>query len=358
MSELPPVLPNDRALSPGPEMPPRSPGESIPSVTASGPGEPGPLPPPPSFGKQAAQLVIIPAVIVILCIGMAVLFGKLAGGRDSIDNNLARLEQDSGGGRMPFGLQDPRYKERGLAAYNIATQIPAIRDPDQRRRISDRLITILRDHVGPTELELHVYLLTAVGQLGQEGGLAAIREWFKAPQAVSRQGAVRGLLSWPDAEAARDLIEEVVPLLRDEPAVAAEAAAALGELAQPGDEATITALRQAMNILSSERREVQWNAAVALARLGDAQGSAFVAEVLLDPQALSKLPQAMDGPAAETTMSPGSQDRLMLSVLASAPDMKDERIWAKIQLIADGGGDYRLGVRKAALELLSKRSSE
>ncbi len=330
---------------------------------APGSTPPATLPPPPGFGKQLAQLIIIPAVIVILCIGMAVLFGKLAGGRDSIDNNLARLEQDSGGGRMAMGLQDPRYKERGLAAYNLATQIPAVKDPAERKRISDRLIVILREHVGPSERELHVYLLTAVGQLGQEGGLEAILPWLSAADAVSRQGAIRGVLSWPDAAQARRVRASLLPLLKDDPAIAAEAAAALGELGKnDGVEASngdvIAALRQAMNVVTTEQREVQWNAAVALARLGDEQGSAYVGDVLLNPEALAKLPQATSGPAAERSMTIATQDRLMLSVLASAGDMTDGKVWAKIKSIADGEGDYRLGVRKAALELLNARSSE
>lgn len=323
-------------------------------------GQPVTVPPPPGFGRQMVQLVTIPAVIVVLAVGVMLLFGLLAGGRDTIDNNLARLEQDSGGGRIALGLQDPRYKERGLAAYNIATLIPGVTDPAEQKRISDRLITILNEHVGPGEKELHVYLLTAVGRLGQPGGLEAIVPWLSADEPASRQGAVRGVLSWPSAQRdeARAVLPQVLPLLGDDPAVAAEAAAAVGELAQPGDAAAVDALRQAMNITGSDRREVQWNAAVALARLGDEQGSGFVVDVLLSPEALAKLPQATTGPAAEQTMSPAAQDRLMLSVLASARDMTDPRVWAKIADIAKGDGDYRLGVRTAALELVSRRQGD
>jgi hypothetical protein len=345
----------DHGTDRGPVMPP-APDSTIP---ATGPTAPIVVPPAPTFGRQAAQLIIIPAVIVILCIGMAVLFGKLAGSRESLDNNLARLERDSGGGRMAFGLQDPRHKERGLAAYNIATQIPTIKDSAERKRISDRLIVILRDHVSPAERELHVYLLTAVGQLGQPGGFDAIVPWLTAPEAASKQGAIRGVLSWPDAQQAQVAVPQLVALLRDEPLVAAEAAAALGELGRADDADVIAALRGAMNATSTEQREVQWNAAVALARLGDEQGSRFVVDVLLNPEALSQLPMSSDGPGSQQLLSRGAQDRLMLAVLASARDMTDAGIWSKIQQIADNSDKrYSLGIQTAARELLSTRSRE
>lgn len=314
------------------------------------------LPPPPSFTRQAAQLVIIPAAIVIVCIGLAVLFGRLAGSRDSIENQLARLEQSSGGGKLALGLQDPRYKDRGLAAYNIATLIPTLDDPTQRLAISQRLARILAESVGPKEVELHVYLLTALGQLGQSDGLAVIEQWLTAPEPLSRLGAIRGLLSWPDIGVASALTPKLLPMLGDEPAVAAEAAAAIGQLAGAGDDAAIEALRRAMNVAGSERREVQWNAAVALARLGDEVGSGFVADTLLDRAALARLPADGAAGAAGQGMSVAAQDRLMLAVLAAAADIADPRVRARVKAIASD--DPSPVVRRAAVQLRSALGEE
>lgn len=312
------------------------------------------VPPPPGFGRQMAQLVIIPAVIVIVAVGVALLFGRLASTSDSLDNHLLQLSQGSGAGKMVYDLQDPRYKDRGLAAYNIATIIPSIRDPAERRRVSDELTKILRQHVNEDEDLLHIYLLTALGQLGQENAVPTIVSYLDASRPMVRQGAVRGLLSHPDAEAARAGLAGLQALMADaDPNVRAEAAAALGELARPGDEGVKLALMENLVGPQSEFREAQWNAAVALARLDHEAGSRFVADVLLNREVLARLPSAESGPGADRAMSNNMQDRVILSTLAAAPDMKDPAIWARIAAIADK--DPNLAVRNAALEVTRQR---
>ena len=157
---------------------------------------------PTPWGLQMAQLVIIPALIVIACITLAWMFSVLAGAKDDIDTHLLKLRQSSGAGKLAMGLQDPRYKDRGLAAYNIATMIRHETDPDEKLRISTALAEILEQHVAPDEYVLQDYLLRALGQLGQPGGLDAIMERLDAPHPRIRQGAIGGVLSWPDTHEA------------------------------------------------------------------------------------------------------------------------------------------------------------
>lgn len=315
------------------------------------------LPPPPSFSRQLAQLVIIPAAIVIICIGLAVLFGFLAGGKSDIHSNLLKLRQSSGKGRMAFDIQDPRYKDRGLAAYNIATLIPTIKDPVERARIAQELTDILRTNVGDDEDLLRVYLLLAIGQLGQDGGLAVLIDHLAMPRPDVRQGAVVAILNWPDRHGARVAVPALTAALgHDDEQVLATAAAALGELATSEDQAAILALRQVLERTGNAQREAKWNAAVALARLGDARGSAIVADLLLDREALSKLPAAETGAASRQPMPRGMQDRLILSTLMAAGDMTDPRIWGKIEGLANDPNG-RVKTRAAEL-LLQQRATE
>ena len=305
--------------------------------------------PPPSFGRQMAQLVIIPAAIVLVCLGLATLFGTIAGAKDSLENHLLKLRQSSGGGRMKLGFQDPRYKDRGLAAYNIATMIPTITDTVQRQRVSDELIDILDHHVSDDEHVLAMYLLLAIGQLGQDGGLEAIIQRLHATESKAREGAVGAILSWPNTDQARLAIDGLRACLTDEsPIVRAEAAAALGQLANPSDHLVIESLCQAMTITDLTHREGQWNAAVALTRLDDDSGVRFVSEVLLNRQALLQMPAGESGQAAQSTMPGPMVDRVMISTLSAMMTVNSQPIWDKIKQIADHdpSGPVRMAATK------------
>ncbi len=320
----------------------------------TGPADEAPDAPPTSAAMQVGQLVIIPAVIVIVCVGLALLFGVLAGATDKIENHLVKLEQSSGVGKLRLGLQDPRYKDRWLAAYNVATMIPTIKDDAKKQQVSQKLIAILDNHVSDAEPVLQAYLLLAVGRLGCEGGLTTIAAHLDAEHPQARMGAINGVLSWPDITLARQLTDQIADALSDQsPQVRATAAAALGQLADSGDMRVTDALREAMTAMGDEYRDSRWNAAVALARLGDAEASRFVAKVLLDRDALHErltAGLAANQPARTTQVA---VDRVMLSVLAAANTMNDPGIWAKIEHLAEK--DPSRTIRKAARQLTHTR---
>ena len=322
------------------------------SEAPSAPGKPTP------WGLQMAQLIIIPALIVIACISLAWMFSVLAGAKDDIDTHLLKLRQSSGAGKLAMGLQDPRYKDRGLAAYNIATMIRHETDPDEKLRISTALTEILEQHVAPDEYVLQDYLLRALGQLGQPGGLDTIIKRLDAPHPRIRQGAIGGVLSWPDTHEARRALGTLAARLNDDdPIVRAIAAAAVGQIAGPEDQHVIESLRSSMqNAEGLEMREARWNAAVAMAKLGDAQGGRFVADVLLDRSVLAAMPAGETGPSVEQKMTRGMADRVILSTLASVYQTDDQQIWDKITQIADN--DPSRVVKTAAEKLLKSRSTQ
>lgn len=358
-----------------------------PALTGSLPTNPSQMPPstPPSFTRQMAQLVIIPAVIVLACMLLAFGFGKLAGAKESIDSHLARLRQSSGVGRIALGLQDPRYKDRWLAAYNIATMIPHT-PSHQKQRLSRELIDVLDHYAQPDEQLLTGYLLLALGQLGQPDALQAIIRYLESPQTQARQGAIGALLSWPNPQQARVAIPALSTRLAadSDPLVQAQAAAALGELATPSDPGVTEALLQVMQAMGPDAREVRWNAAVALARLGDATGGRYVADVLLDRDTLAQQIATSSTPPAGRPLTAkelgAQQDRVILATLsalaksqASPPSSgletsRGERVssggpsgeppggpmvWDKIKQLADK--DPSPSVRGAAAKMLNNR---
>ncbi|MEE9212308.1 MAG: HEAT repeat domain-containing protein [Phycisphaeraceae bacterium] len=329
----------------GPVMPPSM------SMPADAPPPPAVAAKPLSFGRQMVQLVVIPAVIVVVCVGVVALLSVLIVVPDSIDSYLLKLRASSGVGRLPGGFQDPRYKDKALAAYNLAQMIPSIEDPTQRQRISRELIDILDHNVDEQEDNLQFYLLMAIGQLGREGGLDAILARFDSDRPMVLEGAIGAVLSWPDPDNARRAIPQLVAVLGSASSVVRkEAAAALGALARPDDPGVIEALREAMTSVGSGMREVRWNAAVAAARLGDERASHRVAELLLNRQALATLPAAESGPDAQRTMSQPMQDQIMMSVLAAARTMTHPVVRDKIRQIADN--DPSLAVKSAAKQVI------
>lgn len=339
------------------------PGEGAPPVMPeSGAGEKQIELAKPSFGKQMAQLVVIPAVITLAAVGIVVLFAQLGGQQDNIEDQLNRLRQSGGAGRMAYGLQDPRYKDRSFAAASLAEHIREVKDPAERQRISKELIDILDHNVAPEEEMMQIYLLIALGRLGQDDGLEAIIQRFNARESKTREGAIYGVAAWADdqsrLEQARRAVPGLTKLLADEVAVVRmQAAATLGTIAQPGDEAVTDALWEAAAGATGEDREVYWNAAVALARLGDPRGSQIVATLLLDRQALSQLTDTEQrGGRTGAMLSGRSQDQIILNTLKAAVTMTDPIVWDKIKALAED--DPSPAIRNAAKKLVLQRNKD
>jgi len=339
-----------------------------------------PLPPPPTgFGGQMAQLVVIPALIVIAAVGVALIFGALAGAPDSIENHLIRLRQSSGRGNVALGFQDPRYKDRCYAAANIAQMLPGITDPQKRTALNRELADILGSTVGEEEYELQAFILLAVGQLGEPDGLPLLLSYSESKSGMVRMAVPRALSSW--AEAGRTTGEwpnqqnaytagmpVLVKLMEDkEPTVAAETARVIGVLSRPGDEAAIKALRQGLGRTGQASREVQWNAAIALARLGEEDGGRVVAQVLLDRETLRKLASSDRDSQTTRQMRDADQDHVILHTLAAvrgspgeaevmgALSMNSPQVWEKIRQLADS--DPNMAIRNAASGLLKWKTS-
>ena len=114
----------------------------------------------------------------------------------------------------------------------------------------------------------------------------------------------------------------------------------------------IDALIEAMD--QTQPREVDWDIAIALAKLGDPKGSRIVAGLLLDRGELAQL-VAEGGRGPNDTLSPAEQDRIMVYTLAAVPAMTDEQIWSKIRMIADT--DTNSYVKTAAKEQLTRRQA-
>ena len=329
-----------------PEMPP-------PESVSGLPSKPIAISDPPSLPRQMAQLIVIPALIVVVCVAMVVAFGLIGAAPDKIEDQLAKLRSSGGHRKMPLGMQSPRYQERMRAAVNVAQMIPSIEDAKKRQEVSDELVDILYNYVGEDEEVLQYFLLIAIGQLGREGGFEPILVYLESTATRVVEGAIGAVTSWPDPKTARQALSLLVQALQHPSAmVRMKAAAALGQLAQPNDANVVKALHEAMILLGADTREASWNAAVALARLGDERGSQLVGGLLLDRQQLAKLPPAEPRHADQAGLSLVDQDRIIRSTLLAAGPMPHRIVRDKIQQIADN--DPNMALQTMAKNILNK----
>jgi hypothetical protein len=335
--------------------------------------DPGPL---PSFGKQLAQLVIIPAAIALVAIALFWLFGSIAATPDSLKDQLTRLKQSSGyGGNLIAGSQDPRYKDRCQAAFQVAAIIEKMMDESRRLKmtpgelakldeeslaLSKELVSILEDRVHADDADLTYFMVMAIGRLAQEGGFEPIMKRADSPHLRVRIGVLGALLGWADKDpaTAHTALPTVLRMLADphEPA-RTFAAAAVWKIATPADTQAIAPLKEAMASIGVDPNQRIYQAtvthsAIALAALGDEQGVLHVVNTLLNRRALATM-RADETGQSDALMNVNEQDHMIAATLHFVGKMTDERIWAKVKELA--ANDPSVSIRNAALQLLSKR---
>ncbi len=232
------------------------------------------------------RLFIVPALIVCVLMGVAVvvvLFGTTSMEQaDSIDELLARLEQ-GGGDRQFDPVLMPREKTYWQAAQTLARRLSDKHlEPGEIEPTAQRLIAIL-GKLGPgRDLEepggrQQYFVMMALSQLGTASGVEALADYLHDASGGGRIAAMRALAAMGNVPDATDALSAVLPMLEDQhTTVVLVACAAVGALAEPGDAAAIAALSATLEA----DREVQWNAAMALARLGSVRGKRVLMNML------------------------------------------------------------------------------
>ncbi len=231
-------------------------------------------------GRLLARLFAVPLLIVVMIVGCSVivvlLFGWISTAQqESIDVLVTEIEGGSGEKVLGVGML-PRDREVWQAAMELARRLdaPDPQDlPDNKKpEIAGRLAAVLERSRAAEQAqmgqELQQFLLTALGKLGQPASTDVLISFAMAEgQPVNvRVHALGGLVRMRHVEAARRRVIELAPLL-DAPSADLRLAAvgAIGSLATPGDAQAIDLLADAYR---RDDRDVAWNAALFLAKLG------------------------------------------------------------------------------------------
>lgn len=317
------------------------------------------------------RLFAVPMVIVTLMVGGAILVVLLFGNIATEDERplpelLTKLENPVGGKLAQMAMM-PRDKEFWQAARQLALRMQkkdaealTAEDLDQVVRRLTRLIEeaaplASRD---PDERQnpLHFFMI-ALGHSGRAEAVGPILKLLDAPNWMTRRVALETLGWLHEQPAARAAVPRVLDRLEDEnETVRLMAAYVLTHLAEPGDAAVEEKLGGICGSMTADR-ELQWNAALTLARLGSGKGLGVLLDLLDRPYWTQKVTVAQDDPGSASAQ-PISEERVeegLIAAMDAAAHLDDERIWEAIRLLEK---DPSARVKNHAMKLVEERASK
>ena len=249
---------------------------------------------PPMTATLMGRLFIVPAIVVCVMLGVAVvvvMFGTSSLERpQSINDLLDRLQADSGDKTM--GLLFPGARESWQAAQELARRLEdkdKALDSDQIEPVAKRIISILHatsaeSKGGPTDGSAaqrgharRLFLIAALGRLDTPVALEPLTRLITDKDPQTRQAALQAIARMRGVPETQQVLPEVYASLDDPvPAVQMIACLTIAMVAERGDAAAVNAVAQKLE----SDRETQWNAALALARLGSKRGKLVLMNML------------------------------------------------------------------------------
>lgn len=276
------------------------------------------------------QFFIFPMSIVAVCVAVFVVFGLVATGPK--DPRAILAEVRSGGGLFNI--------KRWQAAYALANALESEQDLRKARsdpRFVPEVVALYRETEGGAGDDLLVrrYLAVALGRLEDARAVPELRRTAQEPASDAQTViyAVWALGAIGDAAAVPDLLR----LAAAEDAGLRKAAVhALGRFTAPEAEAAVEAALQDPAV------DVRWNAAVALARRGDARGLPVLLQ-MLDRERLASMPE----------LTPDQREDALMEAVRAAAALRDPQSRAALERARES--DPSLKVREAARLALAAR---
>jgi HEAT repeat protein len=332
-----------------------------------GPGKPAEVAPDMS-PKLLARLFAVPLLIVVMIVGCSLavflLFGWISEGREqSIEKLVERIEAGAGEKLLDVAML-PKDKEVWQAAADLANRLHSDQSklsPEERARVAARLGSVLEKSAKARQGEggqgMQEYLLIALGKLEQPESVPLLVAYANddAQPVGVRRNALMALELLKAVPAARQVWPQVAGLLDSpEPVLRLVAVTTLGTLADRGDEAAVTALRRAYH---SGDREVQWTAAVALARLGDASPAALLSDMLARAywESVQATPEPGESPESKRRLPPDRVDEYLMHTIDAARSLGTPALRKKVETLTN---DASPQVRDRAKQSLKGWPSE
>jgi HEAT repeat protein len=234
--------------------------------------------------KVVLQFFVVPLALVAVLV--TVFFGLQVLRSRSPDPRTTLVDLKSTGGFLLPWVGDPKRWQSG---YDLSL---LLRSAGAGSAPLAEMTTAFQESGVSGDVKLRRYLALALGRAGDERAAVALGRGLEDDDGDTRLYCAWGLMQVGGPEALADL-RRVAATHPDE-GVRKMAVFALG---QRGDRLAVPALRRA---LVDRDTDVRWNAALSLARLGDASGETILIEILgtwTPDAARTGSPAAADGAA-------------------------------------------------------------
>ncbi len=323
---------------------------------------------PPMSPTLMGRLFIVPALLVCVMLGVAVvvvLFGASSMDKpQSIDDLLTRIESDPGEKTMGIMLW-PGARESWQAAQILARRLESKGglDPDASEPVARRIIAILEKEsfgelgegaMAERGRARRHFLISALGLLRSSDAVDMLVKCLGAEEAQTRQAALQALARMRQQPAAQHALSSVYPLLHDAvPEVRIIACLTVASLAKRND---AVAIREVSHLLEADR-EIQWNAAQALARMGSKR-SKLVLMNMLDRGFWEQIELNYEdkNTPVHRKFTEMEVARYLCATLGAAACLDDAELKAMIVELRDGDSSY--AVREAARLAVDKVNAE
>jgi HEAT repeat protein len=318
----------------------------------------------PMTGSLLARLFGVPLLIISVIVGCAVLvvflFGSIATDQQrSIGTLLTVLETHSG--EKTVGVLLPNEKELWQVSRELAVRLSrkeAEISPEELEQVVDRLVSILvqetavADNLTDMGRKRMHFVMSALALTESPRAVEPLAALLSNSDARTRSRALVSLAELDDVAGRRSVLPEVLTTLRDgDPVVRMTACVAISTMAEPHDGDAIEALSDAY---LDDDRDVRWNAALALARLGSGKSRSLLFDMLNrkywedDVRIKSG---STSGTSNEYLLPPVAISRYLVAAIEASAHVEGAELWNRIEaLVSDESAEVSEAARRVLVE--------
>ncbi len=316
-----------------------------------------------------AGLFGVPLLIISVIVGCAVvvvlLFGSISSDRErSIASLLEVIESNSG--EKTAGVLLPNEKEVWQVSRELALRLKK-KDveltPAEIGSVVRRLTALVQRWSNPSaELtdmgrqQLH-FVMRALALTESPVAIETLAALIADADAETRREALAALASLGGEPTVRSALPLMIVALEDvDPVVRTTACASISILlaGDPDNDAQQALERRYFD----EDREVRWNAALALARLGNSKGKPLLLDMLdrgyWEDQVKVRIETAA-GVFSEYPMPPTAVMRYLMATIDASSHLADEEVWTQIRALEN---DSAVAVKDAARKVTKEHGPQ
>ena len=271
-----------------------------------------------SFGRTLIQFFVIPALVVALSVGLFFFFAWLVSDEKTSVDYLHEVRVGS-------------TNRRWQAAFELSKLITMDAERSRMEGLVPEMIRAFEKAVDDDPRVRH-YMALALGHLGDDAAGPGLIQALSDPDATTRLYASWALGNIGEPRAVEPLLELVED---DDFGVRKMAVYALGAI---GDNRAVARLEAA---LGDSQRDVAWNAAVSLAKLGSPSGEPLLLQ-MLDREFLDRI----------SDMNESQKLLAMESAIRAASLLSSLKLNERLHEI--GNSDPNLSLRGMAKKALAK----